>query len=189
MGNTNSSPRYRSRSPDPSSLDQTWNNSYPKAERERSNRSQWQQQQQQAQHHQQQQHQPNQAKQKHSSGGYPASSASGSGVMVNGHLNSAHYDQFEQECIQHQQQQQQQNHHQSKLSDQQPLRFARCVKVCKTIAQTTRNLGHDSFPLPYPDVVNSGLSIAMLRVVNGVPFFFSYLKRRVEAGSCGCTAR
>jgi hypothetical protein len=118
MGNTNSSPRYRSRSPDPSSLDQTWNNSYPKVERERSNRSQWQQQ-----SHQQQQIQP---KQKHLAGGYPAAtSTSGSGVMVNGHLNSAHYDQFEQECIQHHQQQQQQ---QSKLSDQQPLRFARCVK-------------------------------------------------------------
>jgi hypothetical protein len=119
MGNTNSSPRYRSRSPDPSSLDQTWNNSYPKVERERSNRSQWQQQ----QTHGHQQQQGNQPKQKHSAGGYPAAlSTSGSGVMVNGHLNSVHYDQFEQECIQHQQQQQ------SKLSDQQPLRFARCVR-------------------------------------------------------------
>lgn len=120
MGNTNSSPRYRSRSPDPSSLDQTWNNSYPKVERERSNRSQWHQHQQQQQLTPQQQNQP---KQKHSAGGgYPAAlSTSGSGVMVNGgHLNSAHYDQFEQECIQHQQH--------SKLSDQQPLRFARCVE-------------------------------------------------------------
>ncbi|XP_057366277.1 LOW QUALITY PROTEIN: uncharacterized protein LOC130687143 [Daphnia carinata] len=100
MGNTNSSPRYRSRSPDPA-LDHTWSNSYPKVERER-NRSAWQQ-------HAQQ---PNPSK--HLSG-YPSS---GANVMVNGHLN-AHYGQFEQECIQHQQQQQ------SKLSDQQPLRFAR----------------------------------------------------------------
>ncbi len=168
MGNTNSSPRYRSRSPDPSSLDQTWNNSYPKAERERSNRSQWQQQQQ------------NQPKQKHSAGGYPASSASGSGVMVNGHLNSAHYDQFEQECIQHHQQQ-------SKLSDQQPLRFARCVKVCKQFFFSSRNLG----PLPYRRIVNSGLSIPMLRVINGA--FFCYFsegsKRDLAVARLGSSCR
>lgn len=107
MGNTNSSPRYRSRSPDPSSLEQTWNNSYPKVERER-NRSARQQ------HAQQNQS-------KHLTG-YP-SAVSGGNVMVNGHLNAnAHYDQFEQECIQQQQQQQQ-----PKMPDQQPLRFARCV--------------------------------------------------------------
>lgn len=105
MGNTNSSPRYRSRSPDPSSLEQTWNNSYPKVERER-NRSARQQ------HAQQNQS-------KHLTG-YP-SAVSGGNVMVNGHLNAnAHYDQFEQECIQQQQQQQQ-----PKMPDQQPLRFAR----------------------------------------------------------------
>ncbi|KAI9560183.1 hypothetical protein GHT06_014197 [Daphnia sinensis] len=104
MGNTNSSPRYRSRSPDPSSLEQTWNNSYPKVERERS-RSAWQQ---------------HAHPSKHLSG-YP-SAVSGANVMVNGHLNAnAHYDQFEQECIQHHQQQQQQ----PKMADQQPLRFAR----------------------------------------------------------------
>ena len=102
MGNTNSSPRYRSRSPDPA-LDHTWSNSYPKAERAGNNRV-WQQQQQQLQ-----QHNPYQ----------PASS----GAMVNGH-HSTPYDQFEQECIQHQQQQQQ-----TKMSDQQPLRFARWVNI------------------------------------------------------------
>lgn len=88
MGNTNSSPRYRSRSPDPA-LDHTWSNSYPKTERA-GNRA-WPQP------------------------PYPAVSTN----MVNGH-HSAPYDHFEKECIQHQQ---------SKLSDQQPLRFARSVSL------------------------------------------------------------
>ena len=95
MGNANSSPRYRSRSPDPA-LNQAWSNSYPKAERIGNNRA-WPQT--------PQQHLP-----------YAPATA---GAMVNGHHHpSDPFDQFEQECIQHQQQ--------AKLSEmQQPLRFAR----------------------------------------------------------------